>query len=383
MSVSRLPFSAQPPAQGLYDPAAEHDACGVAFVATLTGQASGEIVAMGLTALLNLDHRGASGAEPDSGDGAGILLQVPDRFLRRVIDAELPPAGEYAVGMAFLPDDDDVARATQARIEQIAREEGLDVVAWREVPTDPSSLGQTARSVMPRFAQLLVRSAGEPLSGMDLERRAFCLRKRAEHETDAYFPSLSSRTLVYKGMLTTHQLGAFFPDLSDPDMESALALVHSRFSTNTFPSWPLAHPYRFIAHNGEINTVKGNVNWIRARHKAITSAGLGDDLHKLWPLIYPGQSDTASFDNCLELLVMAGYPLSHAMMMMVPEAWEGNAAMEQEKRDFYEQNRDLFGRYHGDYFTYEEVSQIIEKRLREDAYDKLIRDILCESENRQ
>ena len=336
MSVSRLPFSAQPPAQGLYDPAAEHDACGVAFVATLTGQASHEIVAMGLTALLNLDHRGASGAEPDSGDGAGILLQVPDRFLRRVIDPELPPAGEYAVGMAFLPDDDDIARATQARIEQIAREEGLDVVAWRDVPTDPSSLGQTARSVMPRFMHLVVRSAGEPLSVMDLERRAFCLRKRAEHETDAYFPSLSSRTLVYKGMLTTHQLGEFFPDLSDPDMESALALVHSRFSTNTFPSWPLAHPYRLIAHNGEINTVKGNRNWMRAREAMLSSDVIPGDLTRLFPICTPGGSDSASFDEVVELLHLGGRSLPHAVLMMIPEAWENDVDMDPARRAFYE-----------------------------------------------
>ena len=336
MSVSRVPFSAQPPAQGLYDPAFEHDACGVAFVATLTGQASHEIVAMGLTALLNLDHRGASGAEADSGDGAGILLQVPDRFLRTVIDADLPPAGEYAVGMAFLPDDDDVARATQARIEQIAAEEGLDVVAWRDVPTDPSSLGQTARSVMPRFAQLVVRSVGAPLSGIDLERRAYCLRKRAEHETDAYFPSLSSRTLVYKGMLTTHQLGEFFPDLSDPDMESALALVHSRFSTNTFPSWPLAHPYRLIAHNGEINTVKGNRNWMRAREAMLSSDVIPGDLTRLFPICTPGGSDSASFDEVVELLHLGGRSLPHAVLMMIPEAWENDVDMDPARRAFYE-----------------------------------------------
>ena len=336
MSVSRLPFSAQPPAQGLYDPAFEHDACGVAFVATLTGQASHEIVAMGLTALLNLDHRGASGAEPDSGDGAGILLQVPDRFLRRVIDAELPPAGEYAIGMAFLPDDDDVARATQVRIEQIAREEGLDVIAWRDVPTNPSSLGHTARSVMPRFSHLVVRSAGEPLSGIDLERRAYCLRKRAEHETDVYFPSLSGRTLVYKGMLTTHQLGEFFPDLSSPDMESALALVHSRFSTNTFPSWPLAHPYRLIAHNGEINTVKGNRNWMRAREAMLSSDVIPGDLTRLFPICTPGGSDSASFDEVVELIHLSGRSLPHAVLMMIPEAWENDVDMDPARRAFYE-----------------------------------------------
>ncbi len=336
MSVSRMPFSALPPAQGLYDPAAEHDACGVAFVATLTGQASHEIVALGLTALLNLDHRGASGAEPDSGDGAGILLQVPDRFLRRVIGADLPPAGEYAVGIAFLPDDDGLERATRARIEQIAAEEGLDIVAWRDVPVDPSDLGSTARSVMPRFRQLVVRASGAPLSGLDLERRAFCLRKRAEHETDAYFPSLSSRTLVYKGMLTTHQLGRFYPDLSDPDVESALALVHSRFSTNTFPSWPLAHPYRLIAHNGEINTVKGNRNWMRAREAMLSSDVIPGDISRLFPICTPGGSDSASFDEVVELLHLGGRSLPHAVLMMIPEAWENDVDMDPARRAFYE-----------------------------------------------
>ena len=336
MSVHRMPFSAIPPAQGLYDPAAEHDACGVAFVATLTGQPSHEIVALGLTALLNLDHRGASGAEPDSGDGAGILVQVPDRFLRRVIGDRLPPAGEYAVGMAFLPDDDDVASATRARIDQIAGEEGLEVVAWRDVPTDPSGLGATARSVMPRFQHLVVRASGAPMSGLDLDRRAFCLRKRAEHETDVYFPSLSSRTLVYKGMLTTHQLGEFFPDLSDPDVESALALVHSRFSTNTFPSWPLAHPYRLIAHNGEINTVKGNRNWMRAREAMLASDVIPGDIARLSPICTPGGSDSASFDEVLELLHMGGRSLPHAVLMMIPEAWENDVDMDPARRAFYE-----------------------------------------------
>ncbi|MBM3686813.1 MAG: glutamate synthase subunit alpha, partial [Actinobacteria bacterium] len=342
-----MPFSAFPPAQGLYDPAAEHDACGVAFVATLTGQASHEIVAMALTALLNLDHRGASGAEPDSGDGAGILLQVPDRFLRRVIGAELPPAGEYAVGIAFLPDDDDDSASTRLRIEQIAREEGLDVVAWRDVPTDPSGLGRTARSVMPRFEQLVVRAAGESVSGIDLERRAFCLRKRAEHETDAYFPSLSCRTLVYKGMLTTHQLGEFFPDLSDPDMESALALVHSRFSTNTFPSWPLAHPYRLIAHNGEINTVKGNRNWMRAREAMLASELIPGDIARLLPICTPGGSDSASFDEVLELLHLGGRSLPHAVLMMIPEAWENDVDMDPARRAFYEYHSTLMEAWDG------------------------------------
>jgi glutamate synthase (NADPH) large chain len=336
LSVHRMLFSALPPAQGLYDSAAEHDACGVAFVATLTGQPSHEIVALGLTALLNLDHRGASGAEPDSGDGAGILIQIPDRFLRRVIGDRLPPAGEYAVGIAFLPDDDDVESATRARIDQIAGEEGLEVVAWRDVPTNPSGLGATARSVMPRFQQLVVRGSVAPLSGLDLERRAFCLRKRAEHETDVYFPSLSSRTLVYKGMLTTHQLGEFFPDLSDPDVESALALVHSRFSTNTFPSWPLAHPYRLIAHNGEINTVKGNRNWMRAREAMLDSDVIPGDIARLSPICTPGGSDSASFDEVLELLHLGGRSLPHAVLMMIPEAWENDVDMDPARRAFYE-----------------------------------------------
>ena len=336
MSVVKRKFSAQPPAQGLYDPAAEHDACGVAFIATLTGQASHEIVRLGLTALLNLDHRGASGAEPDSGDGAGILLQVPDRFLRRATNFDLPPAGEYAVGIAFLPRDEVAEAATRAHIERIAAEEGLRVLGWRDLPTDPSSLGRTAVSVMPHFKQLFVAPFGNSVTGLPLERMAFCLRKRAEHETEAYFPSLSSRTLVYKGMLTTHQLGEFFPDLSDPDMESALALVHSRFSTNTFPSWPLAHPYRLIAHNGEINTVKGNRNWMRAREAMLSSDVIPGDLSRLFPVCTPGGSDSASFDEVVELLHLGGRSLPHAVLMMIPEAWENDVDMEPARRAFYE-----------------------------------------------
>ncbi|MCB0894675.1 MAG: glutamate synthase subunit alpha, partial [Nocardioidaceae bacterium] len=251
-----MPFShAFPPPQGLYDPRHEHDACGVAFVATLTGVASHEIVRQGVQALLNLDHRGAAGAEPNSGDGAGILIQVPDAFLRAVVDFDLPAQHAYAVGTAFLPGDEEQVAKTRRRVEEIAGEEGLTVLGWREVPVDPSSLGKTAAGVMPTFSQLFVAGSGSRVTGMALERLAFCLRKRAEHETDVYFPSLSSRTLVYKGMLTPVQLDQVFPDLLDERVTSALAVVHSRFSTNTFPSWPLAHPFRFIAHNGEINTV--------------------------------------------------------------------------------------------------------------------------------
>ena len=329
-------MSSQPSAQGLYDPAFEHDACGVAFVATLTGVPSHTIVEHALTALRNLDHRGAAGAETNSGDGAGILLQVPDAFLREVAGFDLPPAGAYAVGTAFLPGDEAEVAAAQERIAALAAEEGLAVLGWRDVPVDPSSLGPTARSVMPTFRQLFVAGDGARLAGMGLERRAFALRKRAERETAAYFPSLSSRTLVYKGMLTTDQLDHVFTDLVDPRIASALAVVHSRFSTNTFPSWPLAHPFRFIAHNGEINPVKGNRNWMRAREALLSSDLLGGDLERLFPICTPDASDSASFDEVLELLHLGGRSLPHAVLMMIPEAWENHAEMDAARRSFYQ-----------------------------------------------
>ncbi|GAA1475830.1 glutamate synthase large subunit [Nocardioides aestuarii] len=328
-----------PPPQGLYDPRQEHDACGVAFVATLTGEPSHDIVAKALTALRNLDHRGAAGAEPNSGDGAGILMQVPDTFLRQVAQdtgVELPPLGSYAVGTAFLPADDEGAAKARARIEQLAAEEGLAVLGWRDVPTSPDVLGATARSVMPTFSQLFVAGSGARVSGMALERQAFCLRKRAEKEADVYFPSLSSRTLAYKGMLTTDQLDHFFPDLVDERIASALAVVHSRFSTNTFPSWPLAHPFRFIAHNGEINTVMGNRNWMRAREALLESDLIPGDLERLYPICTPGNSDSASFDEVLELLHMGGRSLPHSVLMMIPEAWENHGEMDDARRAFYE-----------------------------------------------
>lgn len=325
-----------PPPQGLYDPRHEHDACGVAFVATLTGVASHDIVAKALTALRNLDHRGAAGAETNSGDGAGILMQVPDAFLRDVVDFDLPAQRSYAVGTAFIPGDAAAVAATRERIEQIATDEGLTVLGWREVPVDPSTLGATAISVMPTFVQLFVSGSTTRVSGMALERLAFCLRKRAEHETDVYFPSLSSRTLAYKGMLTTDQLDHFFPDLVDERVASAMAVVHSRFSTNTFPSWPLAHPFRFIAHNGEINTVMGNRNWMRAREALLSSDLIPGDLERLFPICTPGSSDSASFDEVLELLHMGGRSLPHSVLMMIPEAWENHAEMDRKRRAFYE-----------------------------------------------
>lgn len=325
-----------PPSQGLYDPRHEKDACGVAMVATLTGEASHDIVAKALTALRNLDHRGAAGAEVNSGDGAGILMQVPDAFLRDVVEFDLPPARAYAVGTAFLPGDADTVAKTRQRIEEIADEEGLTVLGWRELPVDDATLGATARSVMPSFAQVFVAGRGARVSGMALERLAFCLRKRAESETDVYFPSLSSRTLAYKGMLTTDQLDRVFPDLTDERVASAMAVVHSRFSTNTFPSWPLAHPFRFIAHNGEINTVMGNRNWMRAREALLESDLIPGDLERLFPICTPGASDSASFDEVLELLHLGGRSLPHAVLMMIPEAWENHREMDAKRRAFYE-----------------------------------------------
>ena len=319
-----------PQAQGLYDPAQEHDACGVAMVATLNKVATHDIVEKALTALRNLEHRGASGAEPDSGDGAGILIRVPDSFYQAVTEFVLPASGAYATGIAFVEQGVEVKSA----VEKIAKEEGLIVLGWRELPINSSSLGKTALSVMPNFWQLFIAgSKGE--KDLALDRLAFCLRKRAEHGLKVYFPSLSSQTIVYKGMLTTGQLEEFFPDLSDQRVVSPLALVHSRFSTNTFPSWPLAHPYRFIAHNGEINTVKGNRNWMRARESLLESDLIPGDLKRLFPIVEMSGSDSASFDEVLELLYLGGRSLPHSVLMMIPEAWENHETMPQNRRDFY------------------------------------------------
>ncbi len=328
--------AAQPAPEGLYDGLAERDACGVAFVASLTGEYSHGIVDQALTALRNLEHRGASGSEPDSGDGAGILLQIPDRFYREVVDLELPPAGHYASGIGFLPDDEVPAGVVREGVAAIAAQERLRVIGWREVPIDPSEVGATARSVMPAFWQLFVAAEDGAASGLELDRMVFALRKRIEHELGVFFASLSARTIVYKGMLTTGQLEPFYPDLSDPRVESRLALVHSRFSTNTFPSWPLAHPYRFVAHNGEINTVRGNRNWMQAREAMLTSSVLGGDVTRLFPICTPGGSDSASFDEVLELLHLGGRTLPHSVLMMIPEAWENNPSMDPARRAFYE-----------------------------------------------
>jgi glutamate synthase (NADPH/NADH) large chain len=305
------------------------------MVADVAGRRSHDIVAKALTALCNLDHRGAKGSEPDTGDGAGILTQMPDAFLRESVGFPLPPAGSYAAGIAFLPIDEQARAIGTGMIEEIAAEEGLTVLGWREVPVGTVHAGPSARAVMPAFLQLFVTSPGGE-TGAALDRLVFCLRKRAEHEVDVYFPSLSSRTIVYKGMLTTPQLEPFFPDLSDERFASAIALVHSRFSTNTFPSWPLAHPYRYIAHNGEINTVKGNRNWMRAREAMLATDLIPGDLARLFPICDPDASDTASFDECLELLHLGGRSLPHAVLMMIPEAWENHTEMDTARRAFYE-----------------------------------------------
>ncbi|WP_024288552.1 glutamate synthase large subunit [Cellulomonas sp. KRMCY2] len=335
-----------PAAQGLYDPAAEHDACGVAFVATLRGTPGRDIVDAGLTALLNLDHRGAVGAETNSGDGAGILTQIPDAFLRDVVDAELPAAGHYAIGLAFLPTDEDALHSAVVGIEKLVIDEGLEVLAWRDVPVTVDLVGPTARASMPVFRHLVVADPRRALAGIDLDRKAFRVRKRAEHELGVYFASFSARTLTYKGMLTTAQLEPFFPDLSDPRYASELALVHSRFSTNTFPSWPLAQPFRMVAHNGEINTVRGNRNWMAARQSTLSSDLLGD-LDPLLPVCSPGSSDSGTFDEVLELLHLAGRTLPHAVLMMIPEAWENHGEMDPDRRAFYEYHASLMEPWDG------------------------------------
>ena len=333
-------FSAVPAAQGLYDPRREKDACGLAMVATLRGTAGHDIVTLALDALRNLEHRGAIGSDAGTGDGAGIITQIPDAFLRAVAGFDLPPVGRYAVGMAFLPTDAAERAEQKLAIAAIAEQESLRILGWRDVPTDPAHLGTLARDAAPVFEQVFVEATrtgenGNALSGILLDRLTFRLRKRAERELGAYFPSLSARTLVYKGMVTTLQLEPFYPDLSDERFVSKLALVHSRYSTNTFPSWPLAQPFRMIAHNGEINTVQGNRNWMRARQSQLESELLGD-LKPVFPIVSPGASDSASFDEVVELLNLGGRSLPHAMMMMVPEAWENQADIDPTRRAFYE-----------------------------------------------
>ncbi|BAH51782.1 glutamate synthase large subunit [Rhodococcus opacus] len=361
-----------PGPQGLYHPSNEHDSCGVAFVVDMKGRRSRDIVEKAITALVNLEHRGAAGSEPNTGDGAGILLQVPDKFFRAVVDFPLPAAGTYATGIAFLPQSKADAQRAADAVEKIVESEGLKVLGWREVATDDSSLGALARDAMPTFRQIFIGSENDALTGLDLERRAYVIRKRTEHELGSegagkdgpgretvYFPSLSSQTFVYKGMLTTPQLKGFYLDLQDDRVESALGLVHSRFSTNTFPSWPLAHPFRRVAHNGEINTVTGNENWMRAREALIDSdifgvsgeVGPGKDrrsqLEKIFPVCTKGASDTARFDEVLEMLHLGGRSLPHAVLMMIPEAWERHESMDPARRAFYQYHSSLMEPWDG------------------------------------
>ena len=308
-----------PAAQGLYDPRHEHDACGVGFVANIKGKLSHSLIEQGLKILENLSHRGATGYDPLLGDGAGILIQLPDLHLRRACGKQgmtLPAIGQYGVGMVFLPREPASRMACEQEIERAIHAEQQILLGWRDVPTDNHGLSPATIAVEPLIRQVFVARGSSEMSQDDLERKLYIVRKRSGHAIQAlnlrhgkefYVPSFSTRTIVYKGMLLADQVGNYFVDLQDPTMMTALALVHQRFSTNTFPTWDLAHPFRMIAHNGEINTLRGNVNWIRARQQAIASPVLKDDLKKIWPLIYDGQSDSASFDNCLEMLVMGGY----------------------------------------------------------------------------
>src|SRR5450631_3569253 len=354
---SDLPASAV--ASGLFDPGLEKDSCGVGFIADIKGRSSHQIVKDGLTILLNLEHRGAVGADPRAGDGAGILVQKPHKFFVRCakeLGFALPERGQYAVGFLFMPNDTEWREKIQKIYEEQAALEGMKVLGWRDVPTDNSTLGESVKPTEPRHQQVFIARGAKIKNEDEFERRRYILRKTIsgilygmrERKGSGYYPvSISCRTVVYKGMFLADQLGTYYPDLRDPDFESALAMVHQRFSTNTFPTWSLAHPYRMVAHNGEINTLRGNNNWMAARQASAHSPLFGDDIKKLWPISYEGQSDTACFDNALEFLVQGGYPLAHAVMMMIPEAWAGNPLMDEERRAFYEYNAALMEPWDG------------------------------------
>jgi glutamate synthase (NADPH/NADH) large chain len=348
-----------PPARGLYDPALDKDSCGVGFIADIKGRKSHQIVKDALTILLNLEHRGAVGADPRAGDGAGILVQIPHKFFARKtaeLGFKLPAPGQYAIGALFLPRDEERRKEVTDLYAQVIEREGMRLLGWRDVPTDNSTLGASVKPTEPVHRQVFIGQGKKKLSEDDFERRLYILRKtisgafyrRYERRASGYYPvSISCRTVIYKGMFLADQLGTYYPDLHEPDFESALALVHQRFSTNVFPTWSLAHPYRMIAHNGEINTLRGNLNWMAARQASARSPRYGNDIHRLWPISYEGQSDTACFDNALEFLVQGGYPLAHAVMMMIPEAWAGNPLMDEERRAFYEYNAALMEPWDG------------------------------------
>ncbi len=348
-----------PPAQGLYDPALEKDSCGVGFIADIKGRSSHKLIEDALAILCNLEHRGAVGADPRAGDGAGILVQIPQKFFAKEakrLGFALPKPREYAIGALFMPRDPDWRQVIRDIYAQMIKREGMTLLGWREVPTDNSTLGESVKPTEPVHLQVFIGRGKKIKTEDEFERRLYILRKsisnaiytRKERRLSGYYPvSISCRTIVYKGMFLADQLGTYYPDLHNEDFESALALVHQRFSTNTFPAWSLAHPYRMIAHNGEINTLRGNVNWMAARQASVSSDLFGDDINKLWPISYEGQSDTACFDNALEFLVQGGYPLAHAVMMMIPEAWAGNPLMDEERRAFYEYNAALMEPWDG------------------------------------
>ncbi|KHD08577.1 glutamate synthase [Candidatus Thiomargarita nelsonii] len=347
-------MGALPPKQGLYDPSNEHDACGVGFIVHIKGHKNHEIINQGLEILKNITHRGAVGADPLAGDGAGILIQTPDAFLRQAFATLLPPLGEYGVGMIFLPRDDDIRADCEKIITKVIANEGQSLLGWRNVPTNNEGLSESVKGIEPVIRQVFI--ANNCADQDAFERKLFVIRKVIEHRVrdqlnidyaDFYIPSLSSRTLLYKGMLLANQVGKYYPDLQDERMVTALALVHQRFSTNTFPTWDLAQPFRMICHNGEINTLRGNLNWMAARRYTMSSKLLGDDLDKLWPLIAEGQSDSACFDNALELLVAAGYSLGQAMMLLIPEAWTNNPLMDEKRRAFYEYHAALMEPWDG------------------------------------
>ncbi|MBV8699702.1 MAG: glutamate synthase subunit alpha, partial [Bradyrhizobium sp.] len=349
----------RPAAEGLYDLSLEKDSCGVGFIANIKGKKSHQIVSDALNILCNLEHRGAVGADPRFGDGAGILVQIPHRFFVRKaaeIGFQLPDPGEYAIGALFMPRETAWRNVIKSIIADQIKAEGLMLLGWRDVPTDNASLGESVKPTEPTHMQVFIGRNGAARTEEEFERKLYILRKsisqaiyqRRDRGMAGYYPcSMSCRTVIYKGMFLADQLGKYYADLHEPDFESALALVHQRFSTNTFPTWSLAHPYRMIAHNGEINTLRGNVNWMAARQASVSSELYGKDITRLWPISYEGQSDTACFDNALEFLVQGGYSLPHAVMMMIPEAWAGNPLMDERRRAFYEYHAALMEPWDG------------------------------------
>ncbi len=357
MDDLRVPIGLPDP-EGLYDPANEHDACGIGFVVHIKGRKSHDIILKGIQILVNLTHRGACGCDPDTGDGAGILIQIPHEFFdreMRKLGFTLPSPGEYGMGMVFLPVEPQSRLQCEGVLERIAREEGLTVLGWRDTPVQKDAIGRLARASQPYIEQMFL-GASPDMDQETLERKLYVVRKRTESEVAAfenkdksffYIPSLSTRTMVYKGLLLAPQIVHFYRELTDPDVISALCLVHQRFSTNTFPNWQLAHPFRYLCHNGEINTLKGNVNWMHARQSILSSPLFGSDMKKLFPIIAPGGSDSANLDNAVELLSMAGRSLPHVMAMLIPEAWDDDPSMHPDKRAFYEYHASLMEPWDG------------------------------------